>query len=573
MHRKTKPKKTVASNTSSGTVAATIGASVATLATLCSSSIATATLASAATTHSGITYGGVLTAATNGSGPWSPVFNPFSPSYNYAFGFGAVYEPLYQYNAATHTDTPWLATAYRWGNAGRVIEFKIRHGVKWSNGQPLTPADVAFTYDLYNKIEKENGGTTGLVSAKVKGDWVVLTYDASQYVNFYTIAMNVPIVPPFTFAHVSDPLKFEDSHPIGTGPFVLSSFDSEYIIYKKNPNYWQKGKPYIKEVEDISASGNATMEALLISHRIDYSGVFTSDIFKTFVNRDPSRNIVYTPPDGVVSLALNLSNPMFQSLALRQAINLVLNRESLDKIGESGAEPPASQSGLAGAATAPFVLSQYKAPVSPNISTAKADLTKAGYKLSGGKLYAPGSDTQVAFSLSFPSSYSDWLTDCSIIKQNLTGIGINLTCDGLSYQEWSADYLDSNFQATFDTQVGPLPYNEYDQVFSVPTGGLPPVGKPNNYTNVERYNNGSAVAALNKLEVTNPTNMVGQKQQVALLENIYVHSLPVIPMFDSTYHEDFVNGPLYGWPSYKDPYMCTFCNAYQEQILLAAHER
>jgi peptide/nickel transport system substrate-binding protein len=201
------------------------------------------------------------------------------------------------------------------------------------------------------------------------------------------------------------------------------------------------------------------------------------------------------------------------------------------------------------------------------------DLKKAGYKLSGGKLYPPRSSTQVAFSLSFPSSYSDWLTDCSIIKQNLTTIGINLTCDGMSYQEWSADYLDSNFQATFDTQVGPLPYNEYDQVFGVPTGGLPPLGKPNNYTNVERYNNSPAVAALNKLEVTNPNNTVAQKQQVALLQNIYVHSLPVIPMFDSTYHEDFVNGPLYGWPSYKDPYMCTFCNAYQEQILLSVHKK
>ncbi len=553
---------------------AAIGASVTTLAALCSAAFAGAPAASAAAAHQpGITYGGTLTAATNGSGPWSPVFNPFSPSYNYAFGFGAVYEPLYQYNATTHKNTPWLATAYRWGDKGKVIEFQIRKGVTWSNGKPLTPGDVAFTYELYNRIQKENGGTTGLVSAQVRGDWVVLTYSTSQYVNFYTIAMNVAIVPPFTFAHVADPLKFEDSHPIGTGPFVLSSFNTEYIIYKKNPHYWQKGKPYINEVEDISASGNATMEALLISHRTDYSGVFTSDIFKTFVDRNPSRNIVYTPPDGTVSLALNLTNPMFQDLALRRAINLAVNRKTLDMIGESGAEPPASQSGLAGAATTPYVLKQYRAPVGPDIPAATADLTKAGYKLQGGKLFAPGSSSQVAFSLSFPSSYSDWLTDCSIIEQNLSQIGIAVTCNGLSYQEWSTDYLDSNFQATFDTQVGPLPYNEYDQVFGVPAGGLPAIGKPNNYTNVEHYDNPAAVAALAKLEVTNPANIVAQRQQVTLLQRIYTRDLPVIPLFDSTYHEDFVNGPLYGWPSYKNPYMCTFCNAYQEQILLGAHER
>lgn len=520
-----------------------------------------------------IVDGGTLVAATNGSGPWSPVFNPFSPSYNYAFGFGAVYEPLYMADPKSQTDTPWLATSYRWSDGGNVLAFKIRTGVKWSNGKPLTPSDVAFTFDLEKKITTESGGTNELLSATVSGDWVTLRYNASQYVNFDSIAMNIPIVPPFTFSSATNPLKFEDSHPIGTGPFELVSENSQYITYKKNPNYWQKGKPYIDEVQDVAADSNSTMEALLIAHRISYSGVFTADIFKTFVDRNPSANIVYTPPDGTISLALNLSDAVFQNVALRKAINVAVDRTSLDKIGESGAEPPASQSGLSGSATTPYILSQYSAPLAKDVTKARSLLTAGGYKLSSGKLTAAGSTTQVGFSLLFPSSYSDWMTDCSIIEQNLSAIGIAVNCDGVSYQTWSADESTGQFQATFDTAVGPTPYQEYNEVFSVGPSGLPAIGQSNDYVNLERYVNPQAEAVLKQLQTINPANTSAQKAAVSVLEKIMVNDVPVIPLFESTYHEDFVNGPLYGWPSSSNNYMCTYCNAYQEQILLNVHKK
>jgi peptide/nickel transport system substrate-binding protein len=132
------------------------------------------------------------------------------------------------------------------------------------------------------------------------------------------------------------------------------------------------------------------LEAELIAHTVQLSGVFTSDLFKTFVDRDRAQNLVYTPPSGVVVLAPNLSDPVFQSTALRQAINVALDRKNLDMIGESGAEPPASQSGLAGGLTDPFILSNYAVPTHLNVSKARSILQHAGYKLSGGKLFAPG---------------------------------------------------------------------------------------------------------------------------------------------------------------------------------------
>lgn len=531
------------------------------------------TTSAALASSTGIPTGGTLVAATGGGGPWSPVFNPFSPSYNYAFGFGAIYEPLFVTNPAGGL-SPWLATHYNWGNGGRQLVITVRKGVKWSNGKPLTAGDVAFTFRLQKTLSTENGTTSQLLSANAKGQLVTLNFTTPQYVNLDGLALNTPIVPPFTFGNVSNPLKFEDSHPIGTGPFELESWSPQYIIYKRNPHYWVPGEPHITKVEDIAADSNSTMEAELIAHKVSLSGVFTSDLFKTFVNRDPSRNLVFTPPSGVVVLAPNLTDPVFKSLALRQAINLTLNRENLDKIGESGAEPPASQSGLAGQLTAPYIMSQYRKALTPDLAKAKSVLTAAGYKLAGGKLTAPNSSAQVGFSIEFPSTYSDWLTDCSLIKSDLTAIGVNVTCDGVSYQTWSSDEGSGNFQSTFyiSSGAGPTAYEEYYNFFTVPKTGLPAVGKPNGYENIEYYDNPSAVAALARIEKINPKDNAAVRAQLDIIQNILVKQVPVIPLFDSTYHEDFVNGPLYGWPSTHNAYNCT-CNSYWEPVLLHAHEK
>ena len=78
-------------------------------------------------------------------------FNPFvSTAAPQGMGAtGLVYEPLYpvrprQPDASAY---PWLATSYAWSNGGKSITFTIRQGVKWNNGTPFTPADVAFTFN------------------------------------------------------------------------------------------------------------------------------------------------------------------------------------------------------------------------------------------------------------------------------------------------------------------------------------------------------------------------------------------------------------------------------------------
>ena len=78
-------------------------------------------------------------------------FNPFVAT-GAPWGMGAtglIYEPLIQFNlVAPPKYTPWLATSYAWSNGGKTLTFAIRQGVKWNDGQPFTPDDVVFTFNM-----------------------------------------------------------------------------------------------------------------------------------------------------------------------------------------------------------------------------------------------------------------------------------------------------------------------------------------------------------------------------------------------------------------------------------------
>src|SRR5690242_18105364 len=142
-------------------------------------------------------------------------FNPFVPT-GAPWGMGAtglIYEPLIQFNlAAPPKYYPWLATSYAWSNGGKTLTFAIRQGVKWNDGQPFTPADVVFTFNMpkANAAVHLNGVKYDQVSAS--GNNVVLNFTTPQFTNLQSIA-GTAIVPEHIWKSVSNPATFADPSP------------------------------------------------------------------------------------------------------------------------------------------------------------------------------------------------------------------------------------------------------------------------------------------------------------------------------------------------------------------------
>ena len=121
--------------------------------------IAAGVLAAACGTSSSSSSGsssgpsGVLTIDNESGGTWTCDFSPFNLSY-VPYSLGPVYEPLVFVNTLqSGQETPWLATSWTWSNGNKQITFTIRNGVKFSNGHPLTPADVVFTFNMLKKFK------------------------------------------------------------------------------------------------------------------------------------------------------------------------------------------------------------------------------------------------------------------------------------------------------------------------------------------------------------------------------------------------------------------------------------
>jgi peptide/nickel transport system substrate-binding protein len=95
-----------------------------------------------------------FTMTTEASGPFPKSFNPFITSTYAGYVNHLIYEPLYQLNYAKLQPIPWLATSYTWSNNGKTMTFGIRPGVQWSNGTPFSAADVAFTFNLNERLHR-----------------------------------------------------------------------------------------------------------------------------------------------------------------------------------------------------------------------------------------------------------------------------------------------------------------------------------------------------------------------------------------------------------------------------------
>ena len=118
---------------------------------------------------------------------WTCNFSPFNGS-DTLLSVGFVYEPLVYVNALQNgKTTPMLATSWKWGSGNTSLTFTIRSGVKFSDGTPMTAADVVYTFNLIKKYP----------ALDLTGDWAVLSSVTQSGSNQVVMKFKHPAVPAF----------------------------------------------------------------------------------------------------------------------------------------------------------------------------------------------------------------------------------------------------------------------------------------------------------------------------------------------------------------------------------------
>jgi peptide/nickel transport system substrate-binding protein len=513
----------------------------------------------------------VVTISNENGALWTCGFNPFLGA-DQLLSVGFVYEPLVYVNPLQNgKTTPMLATAWTWGAGNKSITFTIRKGVKFSDGTPMSAADVVFSFGLIKKYAAlDLTGVWSVLSSvsQTGSDQVTMTFTAPAVPYFYYIADQTPIVPAHVWSKIANPVAYADSHPVGTGPYVVNPCTTANITYTANPHYWQPGLPHITKVEYPAFTSNNTANDQLATGQAQWGSQYIPAIKEFYTSKNPA-NHYWFPPTVNVSLVPNLTNPLLANVKVRQAMSYAIDRAKVSAIGESGYEPPANQAGIVTPTFSDWLdssqASQYNYAYNP--AKAKQLLASAGFTMGSDGIMANSKGQKLAFSVINIGDYSDWVASMQVVAQNLKAVGIQLTPDNLSNTDFTAALYAGKYElAYYDQQsFGPGPYYELRNWLD--SANTAPIGKTA-ASNYERYINPATDNLIHSYAATTSTSV--QHSVVNQLQQVMLTQLPIIPVVEAVDWYQYNTSGLTGWPTPSNPYAQPSAYAFpdMEQVLL-----
>jgi peptide/nickel transport system substrate-binding protein len=206
--------------------------------------------------------------------------------------FQYIYPILVQYDKAAKHFVPFFAKSWKATNGGKTWTFHLVSGAKWTDGQPLTAEDAAWT--INTDIKYASGGAAneaGLIAHITKAEapdptTLVVRYKQApgnvlgQFQQFFILPKH--IWSKHTGNKGADLKTFANSPPVvGSGPFKLVKYQkNEIALFKKNDSYWGT-KPKIDEFGLRQFSNDDAMISALKAHEIDAINVVPATGIKT----------------------------------------------------------------------------------------------------------------------------------------------------------------------------------------------------------------------------------------------------------------------------------------------------
>jgi len=495
----------------------------------------------------------ILTVGVSPTGNFVENYNPFLSSTNLYGTMGLLYETLTFFNRMGSTQTAMLAQSYEMNSAATSVTFHLRPNVLWSDGQPFSSADVVFTLNLLKQFPAlDNNGLWQTIQSVAAPDpaTVVVTLKHPAQPFIWYLAGQTYIVPQHIWQGISDPTKFTNTSPVGTGPFTLKSFTPALYKYQKNPKYWNASQVQVDEVDYPAFNSNTTGELLLSNGSLDWNGVFEANIQKVYVSRDPAHNHYWFPGTQTTMLYVNLMKFPFSDLGVRKAIAETIDRTQIQNLAESGYQIPASPTGLVLPANQSFMAPQYGSlAFGVNTSQAAQDLQSAGYAKDSNGIWAKNGQ-EISFTIQAPTGWSDWDTACQIIATELGALGMKVKVLAPSV----ADYISALQNGSFDTAVswtnpGPTPFYLYNSLLN--SNFTAPVGKAA-ASNYDRWSDPTTDKLLSDYAST--TDPSQQQKDLYGLEQIMVNQLPSIPLVYGSNWYEYSTARFTGWPDATNAY-------------------
>lgn len=209
-------------------------------------------------------------------------------------------------------------TATRW-------TFKIRKGISFSDGAPLTLDDIIFS--IMRHKEDRVASSAKQLASNIKA----VTADGSDriIIELATPDVDLPIlVGLFQFALVKNG-TYDFSKPVGTGPFIVKEFQPGIrTVLVRNPNYWKEGRPYVDQIEMFPIpDSSARINALLtgdVNMAVDLRGSGVEDVAKSEV-----AELFVTPSTRYTAIQAAVDRVPSNNIDLTLALAYLVDRKRL----------------------------------------------------------------------------------------------------------------------------------------------------------------------------------------------------------------------------------------------------
>jgi peptide/nickel transport system substrate-binding protein len=323
--------------------------------------------------------------------------------------------------------------------AGTTMTIKLRPGVKFHNGRPVTAADYKWTWErallpataswagsyLYSIEGAEavaNGKAKKLSGVEAVDDMTLRVRLTQRDATFFNI-----LAEPYTAALPREEVerhgKAFAKNIVGAGPFKLTEYDSrgQRALFVRNPDYFWKGLPYLDEVEYRWGIDPNLQLLQLKAGKIDALGGGVGASLVAKVNAQASLKPYVQPValQAVRWVQLNVNRPPFKDARVRQALNYAIDREQLGRLTFGESEPWGTPF--------PKNLPDFRRTVEPyghDPERAKLLLAEAGVDSPSFTFLTKGEDP--------------WPKLAQVIQQQLAGVGVDMKIRTVSSSAFDA---------------------------------------------------------------------------------------------------------------------------------------
>ncbi|HEX3550376.1 MAG TPA: peptide ABC transporter substrate-binding protein [Candidatus Elarobacter sp.] len=436
---------------------------------------------------------------------------------------------------------------------GRTITYRLRGGVRWQDGVPVTSRDVVWTLRAilddrnavrsragYDRIARVEPLGPRVVRVTLKEPWApaVATFFANgtspQYVLPAHLLEHEPNLERSTFA----------THPVGDGPYRFVAWArGDHLTYEANPSYW-RGAPRVARLDVRIVPDPGTNFTLLRSGAVDWN--LLSPVQRASLGAAPGLAFRTVPLALIAGIAINTTHPPLDDARVRRAIAASIDRGTISRKITFGRYPVVD--------TAQPIGSWARDPSvhEPAYDPAAADrlFDAAGWRRGAGGVRAKGGIPLALTYVQFPESQTG-VRVATVVQNELEARGLRVTIKSLSNAQLFLPRAQGGTLATgaFDLAYVPWPMGaDPDDSFLLACGGN---------ANYARWCD-PQVDALERRAVVAPS-VAERKALYARIERRVADQVPIVYLFDPSYsyayrtslHGFFPNAFDPTWDAYR----------------------